>query len=159
MVYLLSQLTKIYGGRTVLDIPRLAIEPGNIYALLGTNGAGKTTLLNILGFLEAPTTGFIHYRAQPVRYTESELQHLRKEVIIVDQHPILFTSTVYKNLEFGLRIRGIGKKKAGSYHRRNVGSGRDAAFFQSPGPAPFRGGNPAGSHCPGSGTRSPGFSL
>ena len=111
MVYLVSQLTKVYGERTVLDIPRLAIEPGNIYALLGTNGAGKTTLLNILGFLEAPTTGFIHYRSQQVRYTESQLQHLRKEVIIVDQHPILFTTTVYKNLEFGLRIRGIGKIK------------------------------------------------
>ena len=110
MVYLVSQLTKVYGERTVLDIPRLALEPGNIYALLGTNGAGKTTLLNILGFLEAPTTGFIHFRSQPVRYTETELQHLRKEVIIVDQHPILFTTTVYKNLEFGLRIRGFGKK-------------------------------------------------
>ena len=151
MEYLVSQLTKIYGERTVLDIPRLAIEPGNIYALLGTNGAGKTTLLNILGFLEAPTAGVIHFRSQTVRYTESELQHLRKEVIMVDQHPILFTTTVYKNLEFGLKIRGI-EKKAKSYNRRNVGSGRDAAFFQSSGPAPFRGGNPAGSHCPGSGT-------
>ena len=111
MEYLVSQLTKIYGERTVLDIPRLAIEPGNIYALLGTNGAGKTTLLNILGFLEAPTAGVIHFRSQTIRYTESELQHLRKEVIMVDQHPILFTTTVYKNLEFGLKIRGIEKKK------------------------------------------------
>ena len=111
MVYLVSQLTKFYEEKNVLDIPRLVIEPGNIYALLGTNGAGKTTLLNILGFLESPTSGSIHYRSQPVRNIESELQRLRKEVILVDQHPILFTTTVYKNLEFGLRIRGIGKNK------------------------------------------------
>ena len=111
MVYLVSQLTKVYGEKNVLDIPRLVIEPGNIYALLGTNGAGKTTLLNILGFLEAPTSGSVHYRSQSVRYTESELQRLRKEVIMVDQHPILFTTSVYKNLEFGLRIRGIGKNR------------------------------------------------
>ncbi len=111
MVYLVSQLIKFYEEKNVLDIPRLVIEPGNIYALLGTNGAGKTTLLNILGFLESPTSGSIHYRSQPVRNIESELQRLRKEVILVDQHPILFTTTVYKNLEFGLRIRGIGKNK------------------------------------------------
>ncbi len=111
MLYLVSQLTKFYGEKNVLDIPRLVIEPGNIYALLGTNGAGKTTLLNILGFLESPTSGSIHYRSQSVRNIESELQRLRKEVILVDQHPILFTTTVYKNLEFGLRIRGIGKNK------------------------------------------------
>ena len=111
MEYLVSQLTRLYGDRTVLEIPRLEIESERIYALLGPNGAGKTTLLNILGFLEAPSTGHIHYRSQPVRFIESELQRLRKEVIMVDQHPILFTTTVYKNLEFGLKIRGIAKKK------------------------------------------------
>jgi tungstate transport system ATP-binding protein len=36
---------------------------------------------------------------------------LRREVVVVDQHPILFTTTVYKNLEFGLKIRGIKKNK------------------------------------------------
>ena len=34
-----------------------------------------------------------------------------REVVVVDQHPILFTTTVYKNLEFGLKVRGIGKNK------------------------------------------------
>jgi len=111
MVYLVSQLTRVYGDRTVLEIPRLEIEADRIYALIGPNGAGKTTLLNILGFLEPPTTGHILYRSQPVRYTESELQNLRKEVIMVHQHPILFTTTVYKNLDFGLKIRGLGKKE------------------------------------------------
>jgi len=47
MVYLVSQLTRVYGDRTVLEIPRLEIEADRIYALIGPNGAGKTTLLNI----------------------------------------------------------------------------------------------------------------
>jgi tungstate transport system ATP-binding protein len=111
MVYRLSKLTKVYGARTVLNIPKLEIESERIYALLGPNGAGKTTLLNILGFLEPPTTGRIQYRRQSVRYAESDLLQYRKEVIMVDQHPILFTTTVYKNLEFGLKIRGVGQRE------------------------------------------------
>jgi len=111
MLYLLSQLTKIYESRTVLDIPELEIEEKGIYAMLGPNGAGKTTLINILGFLEPPTSGYLQYCSMPVRYSESELQKLRREVVVVDQHPILFTTTVYKNLEFGLKVRGIRKSK------------------------------------------------
>ena len=111
MIYTISDLTKIYGSRTVLDIPRLDIEQEHIYALLGPNGAGKTTLLNIFGFLDAPTAGEIRYRSQAVHYSEPELQRLRKEVIMVDQHPILFSTTVSKNIEFGLKIRKISKKE------------------------------------------------
>ena len=110
MVYNISRLTKVYGTRTVLDVPLLKIEKGLIYALLGPNGAGKTTLLNIIGFLEPPTTGKIFFRSQPVNFSESCLQPLRKSVVMVEQHPILFTTTVHKNLEFGLKVRRIPKK-------------------------------------------------
>ncbi|MFC1814794.1 energy-coupling factor ABC transporter ATP-binding protein [Thermodesulfobacteriota bacterium] len=110
-LYTLSQLTKAYKDRTVLDIPLLEIEKGAIYALLGPNGAGKTTLLNILSFLEPPSSGSIQYRSHPVQFSEPGLQALRKEVVMVDQHPILFTNTVYKNLEFGLKVRRIPKKE------------------------------------------------
>ncbi|MEE8553925.1 MAG: ATP-binding cassette domain-containing protein [Desulfobacterales bacterium] len=111
MAYEISQLTKVYGNRTVLDIPLIKIEKGSIYALLGPNGAGKTTLLNILGFLEPPTTGNIIYQLHPVQFSEPYLQPLRKVIVMVEQHPILFTTTVYKNLEFGLKIRRIPKKE------------------------------------------------
>jgi len=110
-VYTITRLTKLFGSRTVLDIPSLTIEDGRIYALLGPNGAGKTTLLNILGFLDAPTNGQVHYHSTPVRFAEDQLQVLRKEVVMVDQHPILFSTTVFKNLEFGLKIRKIAKKE------------------------------------------------
>jgi len=110
-VYNISGLTKVYGARTVLDISALEIQQGSIYALLGPNGAGKTTLLNILGFLEPPTTGNVYYHQTVVQFSEAYLQPLRKAVVMVDQHPILFTTTVYKNLEFGLKIRQIPKKE------------------------------------------------
>jgi tungstate transport system ATP-binding protein len=110
ILYHLSQLRKTYHGRTVLDIPFLEIEGGRIYALMGPNGAGKTTLLNILGFLDAPGSGSVRFCSHPVQFTAPALQALRKAVIMVDQHPILFTTTVYKNLEFGLKVRKIAKR-------------------------------------------------
>lgn len=110
MVYSLTHLEKFYEGRKVLNIRRLEIEQNRIYALLGPNGAGKTTLLNILAFLEPPTSGQVCYNSKPVRFVESTLLPLRREVIMVDQHPILFTTTVFKNLEFGLKIRNVSKK-------------------------------------------------
>ena len=111
MIYSLTQLKKTYGRRTVLNIPRLDIENKGIYALLGPNGAGKTTFLNILGFIEPPTSGQISFLSQAVQFSEPELQRLRKEVVILDQQPILFTTSVYKNVEFGLKIRKIPKKQ------------------------------------------------
>jgi len=111
MIYSVTQLTKTYGSRTVLDIPRFEIEQDGIYALLGPNGAGKTTFLNILGFIEPPSSGQITFQSRTVEFSEPELQRLRKDVVILDQQPILFTTTVFKNLEFGLKIRGIQKKQ------------------------------------------------
>ena len=109
-VYELTRVTKVYDARTVLNISNLRIDKNRIYALLGPNGAGKTTLLNILGFLERPTGGNIYFRSKPVRFVESELQALRRQVILVGQSPILFTTTVSKNLEFGLKVRKIAKR-------------------------------------------------
>lgn len=111
MLYKISQITKQHAERIVLDIPSLELEKGRSYALLGPNGAGKTTLLNILAFLEPPTKGQIFFNANQVEFSETRLQNLRRKVVVVDQNPILFTTSVYKNLDFGLRIRGIPKKE------------------------------------------------
>ena len=107
MIYSASNLTKVYDTRVVLDIPALEIEQGAIHALLGPNGAGKTTLLNVLAFLEPPTAGQIVFDSKTVRFTEAYLRQLRQHVVLVDQHPILFTTSVRKNIEFGLKIRKI----------------------------------------------------
>ena len=110
-LYSVRGLVKTYQARKVLDIDQLTIDTDNIYALLGPNGAGKTTLLNILAFLEKPDQGRVTFRSQPVAFHDLILQKLRKDVVIVDQHPILFTTTVFKNVEFGLKIRGLSRKQ------------------------------------------------
>lgn len=107
----LSQVTKTFGARKVLDIQSLNIEARRIYALLGPNGAGKTTLLHLLAFLDAPTSGVIRYRGEPVGHAEPVLRRYRREVILVEQFPILFTTSVWKNLDFGLKIRGVAKDR------------------------------------------------
>ena len=121
MIFNISDLTKRYGDRTILDIAALSFKKGAIYGLQGPNGAGKTTLLNILAFLEYPNSGSVLYKSKPVQYMEPYLQHLRKEVILVDQLPLLFTTTVFKNLEFGLKIRGIEKEE----RKRRIFKGLD----------------------------------
>ena len=111
MLYRAVHLKKVAGGRTILDIESFAIDAGRIYGLLGANGAGKTTLLNILGFLEQPTSGGMEFAGRPVRFTRNVLQQLRREVVMVDQHPVLFSTSVYKNIEFGLKIRKVASKQ------------------------------------------------
>lgn len=111
MLYNITNLTKTYQYRTVLDIGRVDIAAGGIHALLGPNGAGKTTLLNILGFLMPPSTGQIRFRSQAVRYNETHLSKLRRCVVLVHQHPILFSTSVRKNVEFGLKIRKVASNE------------------------------------------------
>ncbi|WP_017569475.1 iron ABC transporter ATP-binding protein [Nocardiopsis halotolerans] len=47
----LTDLTKAYGSRTVLDDVSLRIEPGGVTSIIGPNGAGKSTMLTIIGRL------------------------------------------------------------------------------------------------------------
>ena len=109
MLFQIKALTKVYGDRTVLDLPDLAFEKGIVYALQGPNGSGKTTLLEILSLLIPPTTGEILYDGRTIDFTRNNLTALRREIVMVQQNPVLFTTTVYKNLEFGLKVRGITK--------------------------------------------------
>ncbi len=110
-LYSLQNVTKVFNNRTILNIEFLEIEKGKIYALLGPNGAGKTTLLDVLSFLEPVTTGQLMFNNSIVKYSENYLHKLRRNVVSVGQQPILFSTTVFKNLEFGLKIRGISDRQ------------------------------------------------
>lgn len=111
MIYDLKNLKKIYDGRTVLDVKKLSLEKGKVLGLLGPNGAGKTTLLKILAFLSSPSSGEVWFEREKVNFSNGNLIELRRKVVLVQQQPILFTSTVSKNVEFPLRIRKIPREQ------------------------------------------------
>ncbi len=111
MLYNATELTRTFKGRRVLNLKHLEIRHRKIYGLIGPNGAGKTTLLNLLAFLDRPTTGRLRFQGRDVGYTKQQLLELRRRVVLVDQYPILFTGSVWKNVEFGLKVRRISKKK------------------------------------------------
>lgn len=79
--------------------------------MLGPNGCGKTTLLRILAFLTPPTAGEVFFNGNRVAWREKTLLPLRRQVVLVDQHPIMFTTTVLKNVEYGPKMRGVPAEK------------------------------------------------
>ncbi len=105
MLYELSNIIKSYNGRIVLDLPTASFQSGKIIGLLGPNGAGKTTLLEILAFLLPPTSGEIRFIQEKVDYNHYAIIDLRQKVVLVQQKPILFSTTVLKNVDFPLKIR------------------------------------------------------
>ena len=83
MLYELKNIKRYYNGRCALSINHLAIEGGQIYALVGPNGSGKTTLLRILAFLDEPTMGEVFYNGSLV--APKMMPFLRREVTMLLQ--------------------------------------------------------------------------
>lgn len=82
----------------------LTFEAGGAYALLGPSGCGKTTLLNLMSGLLAPTQGSILFDGTDVTERTSEQRNIAQ----VFQFPVVYdTMTVYDNLAFPLRNRGV----------------------------------------------------
>ncbi|MEM8679041.1 MAG: ABC transporter ATP-binding protein [Planctomycetota bacterium] len=55
------------------------LYPGEFMVLLGPSGSGKSTLLNILGGLDVPTTGTVHYDGDELtRYNDAQLTRYRR---------------------------------------------------------------------------------
>lgn len=106
-LYEIKGVKQVFDDRTVLDIDHLEISAGRSYALLGPNGCGKTTLLRILAFLRPPSCGVVRFRDREVDWRERSLTALRRQVVLVNQSPIMFTNTVLNNVEYGLRMRSV----------------------------------------------------
>jgi len=79
-------------------------EDGGAYALLGPSGCGKTTLLNIMSGLVEPSEGRILFDGRDV----TRLSTQERNIAQVFQFPVIYdTMTVYDNLAFPLRNRGV----------------------------------------------------
>ncbi len=62
----ISNLTKVYGDTTVLNIPELTIRQGELIGLVGNNGAGKSTMLRLILDLIKADTGHVELMGQKV---------------------------------------------------------------------------------------------
>ena len=90
-----------------LTIEDLDLHPCKVYALTGPNGAGKSTLLRIIALLIHPQSGKITFSG----FGSEDLTKRRQKVTLVEQSPYLLMGTVYHNLAFGLKLRGIRGKE------------------------------------------------
>ncbi len=106
-LYSLRALRRRFGARTALDIDALDLYPGRLYTLTGANGAGKSTLLQILAFLQAPSAGDLSFCGRAVNWSRWSLRSLRSEVTLLHQSPYLFETSVFANVAFGLKARGV----------------------------------------------------
>jgi tungstate transport system ATP-binding protein len=102
-VYEINHLVHAYGGRPVLAIERFAVRASSIVGLMGPNGSGKSTLLRLLGFIERPLEGRILFKG---RETAPFAADVRFQVTLLPQDPYIMKCSVFKNIAYGLRLRG-----------------------------------------------------
>jgi len=87
-----------YGAETVLEDLSFRVAPGTICAILGPSGAGKSTLADLLVRFYDPDAGSIRIDGRDLR--EVPLADLRQSVLLVDQAPYLFNSSVRENIAY-----------------------------------------------------------
>jgi tungstate transport system ATP-binding protein len=103
----ISGISKNYNGAAILRDCSFAFEAGRTYALQGPNGSGKSTLWRILALLEKPDQGLVRYR-QNGRVLPMDLD-LRRRITLVLPRTGIFNATVFKNVAYGLKIRGVSR--------------------------------------------------
>ena len=100
----MRDIRKQFGSVVANDGINLALQPGEILALLGENGAGKSTLMNIVYGLYQPTAGEIQVRGQAVRI-RSPRDAIRLGIGMVHQHfQLVPVMSVVENVMLGSEV-------------------------------------------------------
>ncbi len=106
---------KVYDSRGVktraLEAIDLAISEGEFSVLAGPSGSGKTTLLNLLGGLDAPTSGEILLDGEQLAdLSPSQLAglRLRKLGFVFQAYNLIPVLTARENVEFVMELQGVG---------------------------------------------------
>ena len=84
---------------TVLHGLDLHVEPGEVVAIVGRSGAGKSTIGALLSRLYDPARGRVRLDGRDVR--ELDPKWLRRQVGVVAQEPLLFSTTIGDNIRYG----------------------------------------------------------
>jgi putative spermidine/putrescine transport system ATP-binding protein len=104
----LAELTKQYGEVAAVSGIDLEVQQGEFFTMLGPSGSGKTTTLRMIAGFEEPDTGTVELGGSDV----TRLAPYDREVNTVFQDYALFPHmTVGENIQYGLRVKGVGKEE------------------------------------------------
>lgn len=97
-----------------LDDVSLTIEEGEFVAIIGQSGSGKSTLMNMLGLLDAPTSGEYLINGKSLAdLSDNEMAYIRNEEIgfIFQGFNLIPSLTAVENVELPLVYRGMKSEK------------------------------------------------
>jgi ABC-type sugar transport system ATPase subunit len=100
-------LSKSYGGITVLSSAMMEIERGEIRAVVGENGAGKSTLIRILTGAVAPDTGHVSIDGQPLRLGDPRSIRHQGVSVVYQEFTLVPDLTVAENVFLGRESGGV----------------------------------------------------
>lgn len=105
-----------YGKKEALKGIDLAIYQNEITAMIGPSGCGKSTYLRCLNRMNdlipnVTITGSVVYGDKDIYSPKVDTVELRKEIGMVFQQPNPFPFSVYENVVYGLRLKGVKDKQ------------------------------------------------
>lgn len=92
----------------------LSIDKGEYIVIAGPSGSGKTTLLNLIGALDAPTTGKVFFMGENLSdKSKKELSEFRLNNLgfIFQAYNLIPVLTALENIEFSMMLKGIPEKE------------------------------------------------
>jgi len=102
----IRNLVKEFDGLRAVNDVSVAINKGEIFALLGSSGCGKSTLLRMLAGFETPTAGQIELAGQSIVAVPP---HQRPINMMFQSYALFPHLSVWDNVAFGLRRDGLAK--------------------------------------------------
>lgn len=103
----LNGLTKVLGGRVIIDDLHLEVKKGEMVSLLGPSGCGKTTTLRMIAGFLIPDKGDISLAGNDVTLLGPEK---RPSAMVFQNYALWPHMTVFKNVAYPLKVRKLGKE-------------------------------------------------
>jgi phosphate transport system ATP-binding protein len=114
-IFEIKDFSIFYGDFMAVKNVTLNIEYNKISAIIGPSGCGKSTLLRSLNrmndlIISSHVAGELFFQGVDIYHKDTDVIELRRRVGMVFQKPNPFPSSVYENVAYGPKIRGIKKK-------------------------------------------------
>ncbi|PWU19361.1 MAG: spermidine/putrescine ABC transporter ATP-binding protein [Candidatus Rokuibacteriota bacterium] len=103
----LVSVRKTFGDVVAVESLDLEIRRGEFFTMLGPSGSGKTTTLRLIAGFEKPDSGRILLEGQDVA---GRPPYLRDVNTVFQDYALFPHMTVRENVEYGLKVKGVGRK-------------------------------------------------